>query len=122
MDDITFDAASYGRRRGLSNRAISEVVGVSTMMLSRAFKEHDIVYNLEAFLHKNPTEQNRVIGQLRMIMKGEATSEDFAIARGYAYVYDNNTLNRKVYVRPDGVSVPYIASIHALPNKGNEVR
>ena len=122
MDDITFDAAAYGRRRGLSNRAISGIVGVSTMMLSRAFNEHGVEYNIEALLHKNPTEQKRVMEQVRMILDGEAVSEDFSMARGYAYVYNNDTLDRKVYVRPDGVSVPYIPGIHTLPNTRDGVR
>ena len=122
MDDITFDAASYGRRRGLSNRAISEIVGVSTMMLSRAFNEHGVSYNIEACLHKIPDEHKKVMEHVRLIANGEATSEDFTMARGYAYVYHNETLDRKVYVRPDGVSVPYIPGIHTLPNTRDGVR
>lgn len=121
MDDVTLDAITYGRRRGLSNAMLSRITGISVMLLGRAFKRHDVPANLEAKLHLNPVERNSVISQVEKILSGEVTSEDLYIMRGYAYVYYNKKIKNDVYVRADGVSLPYVTGIYTLPRVVNGI-
>lgn len=110
---IKLKAAMYANDRKLSNRTIAELLGVSEETIQqtlRAYKRTHPAANTR--LKKHSREWTDVVYEVATMAEQRVQPGMCAMATGEPYVY--NGTSGTVYVRADGVSLPYVKGLYEV--------
>lgn len=110
---VKLKATLYGNEKHVANRTISEILNVSEDTIKKTLAHYGKQSPTgRQRLKRHTSEWSEIIQEIIEMTETPQQSGMCAMATGKPYTYTNN--GKKVYVRPDGISLPFVKGLYDI--------